>query len=90
VRVDAREEASEIRLGVSDPATARFSHYTRAQLLAHSLARVYIRAQLHSLHLRAASLSLAMSTAARRRLVRDLKKMQNEPPSGINAAPMEE
>jgi hypothetical protein len=50
----------------------------------------YIRAQLHSLHLRAASLSLAMSTAARRRLVRDLKKMQNEPPSGINAAPMEE
>jgi hypothetical protein len=71
------------------PPLVLLPHYTRAQLLARSRVS-YIRAQLHSLHLRAASLSLAMSTAARRRLVRDLKKMQNEPPSGINAAPMEE
>ena len=30
-----------------------------------------------------------MSTSARRRLVRDLKKLQTDPPSGVNAAPLE-
>ncbi|KAF4747914.1 Ubiquitin-conjugating enzyme E2 2, variant 2 [Perkinsus olseni] len=28
-----------------------------------------------------------MSTAARRRLIRDLKKLQQDPPSGVSAAP---
>ena len=28
-----------------------------------------------------------MSTVARRRLMRDLKKMQSDPPSGVSAAP---
>lgn len=31
-----------------------------------------------------------MSTNARRRLVRDLKKMRDDPPSGVNAAPFED
>ncbi len=30
-----------------------------------------------------------MSTSARRRLVRDFKKMAHDPPQGINAAPLE-
>ena len=30
-----------------------------------------------------------MSTSARQRLVRDFKKITNDPPSGINAAPLE-
>ena len=30
-----------------------------------------------------------MSTSARRRLLRDFKKMSSDPPAGINAAPLE-
>ena len=30
-----------------------------------------------------------MSTSARQRLVRDFKKITNDPPQGINAAPLE-
>ena len=30
-----------------------------------------------------------MSSAAHRRLVRDLKKMQSDPPTGVSAAPLE-
>lgn len=30
-----------------------------------------------------------MSTAARRRLMRDFRKLQNDPPSGVSGAPMD-
>lgn len=32
---------------------------------------------------------LSMSTAARRRLMRDFRKLQNDPPSGVSGAPMD-
>ena len=31
----------------------------------------------------------AMSTAARRRLMRDFKRMQSDPPEGVNGAPLD-
>lgn len=35
------------------------------------------------------STSAIMSTAARRRLMRDFRKLQNDPPSGVSGAPMD-
>lgn len=37
----------------------------------------------------AKSFSHTMSTAARRRLMRDFRKLQNDPPSGVSGAPLD-
>ena len=42
----------------------------------------------HHLHLSTRTSPFSMSTAARRRLMRDFKRMQTDPPAGVSASPI--